>query len=79
MASWLELGCGQIACCTGEVTEVGKEPLLGWMGVAQGWQQGSLFQVSSHGGGQLRRAVTLELGLRSSSKAAEAMAVPGDW
>lgn len=49
MASWLELGCGQIACCTGEVTEVGKEPLLGWIGVAQGWQQGSLLQVSSHG------------------------------
>ena len=41
-AAWLELGCGQTACCTGEVAEVGEELLLGWMGLAQGWQHRSL-------------------------------------
>lgn len=47
-AAWLELGCGQPACHTGETAEVGEEPLLGWMGdgtgVAQGWQQGTVSQ-----------------------------------
>lgn len=70
-AAWLELGCGQTACCTEEVAEVGEELLMAWIGVAA-------VVSPSRAHGQLKCAVTLESALGSVSKAAEARAVPGD-
>lgn len=79
-AAWLELGCRQLVCRVEEVAEVGEEPLLGWMGVTQEWQQGSLSHkhTDEDSGEQLKCTVSLEPALGSVSKAVEARAVPGD-